>query len=150
MSKKATQRKLLPTEAMAVARNLRVAPRKLNLLAGMIRGKKVAEALRALTFSQKMAADPVKKTLASAIANAENNHNLDVDSLVVKEAFVGQGLMLKRFHTRARGRGVRIEKFFSHLTVVVASRTPEEIEQAKAKKQSKLEKSKEHKDGSKG
>ncbi|MCX8515528.1 MAG: 50S ribosomal protein L22, partial [Alphaproteobacteria bacterium] len=94
MSKKATPRALPPTEAKAVARNLRVAPRKLNLLAGLIRGKKVGEALRALDYSPKRAAGDVRKALASAIANAENNHNLDVDSLVVSQAYVGQGLML--------------------------------------------------------
>ncbi|MGI9461313.1 MAG: 50S ribosomal protein L22 [Alphaproteobacteria bacterium] len=141
MGKKTTPRKLSSSEAMAITRNLRVAPRKLNLLATIIRGKKVADALRVLTYSQKMAATAVKKTLSSAIANAENNHNLDVDSLVVKEAFVGQGLMLKRFHTRARGRGVRIEKFFSHLTVVVASKMVEEMDKQKTKKpKSKKEK----------
>lgn len=139
MSKKTTVRKLLPTEAMAVTRNLRVAPRKLNLVAGMIRGKKVGDALRALSYSPKMAAEAVKKTLASAVANAENNHNLDVDSLTVKEAFVGQGLMLKRFHTRARGRGVRIEKFFSHLTVVVASGLAEKSQQKQSKNEGNKE-----------
>lgn len=129
MSKSASKRQLTPTQVRAVARNLRISPRKLNLMAQMIRGKKAAEALRSLQYSPKRIADDVKKTLQSAIANAENNHNLDVDSLVVNEAYVGKGLLMKRFHTRARGRGVRIEKFFSHLTIIVESKTAEQLEQ---------------------
>ena len=98
---------------------LRVSPQKLNLVASMIRGKKVESALADLTFSRKRIATDVKKTLQSAIANAENNHGLDVDDLVVSEAFVGKAFVIKRFHARARGRAGRIEKPFSNLTVVV-------------------------------
>jgi len=102
-----------------VARMLRVSPQKLNLVAQLIRGKKVATALADLEFSQKRISREVRKCLESAIANAENNHDLDVDDLVVKEAFVGKALVLKRFHARARGRGARILKPFSNLTIVV-------------------------------
>lgn len=119
MSKAATPRALKDNEAKAVARNLRVSPQKLNLVAQLIRGKKVASALADLEFSQKRIARDVKKCLESAIANAENNHELDVDDLVVAEAFVGKGLVMKRFHARARGRAGRVEKFFSHITIVV-------------------------------
>lgn len=119
MGKPKTERRLADNEAQAVLRNLRVSPQKLNLVAAMIRGKKVDKALADLTFSRKRIAQDVKKTLESAIANAENNHSLDVDSLVVKEAFVGKNLVMKRFHARARGRGARILKPFSQLTVVV-------------------------------
>jgi large subunit ribosomal protein L22 len=98
---------------------IRVSPQKLNLVAQLIRGKKVERALAELEFSRKRIAVDVKKTLESAIANAENNHNLDVDDLVVAEAFVGKGLVLKRFSPRARGRAGRIEKPFSNLTIVV-------------------------------
>jgi large subunit ribosomal protein L22 len=119
MGKPKTERRLADNEAQAVLRNLRVSPQKLNLVAAMIRGKKVEKALADLTFSRKRIAQDVKKTLESAIANAENNHSLDVDSLVVKEAFVGKNLVMKRFHARARGRGARILKPFSQLTVVV-------------------------------
>ena len=102
-----------------MARNLRVSPQKLNLVAGLIRGKKVATALADLEFSRKRIARDVKKCLESAIANAENNHELDVDDLVVAEAHVGKGLVMKRFSPRARGRASRIEKPFSHITIVV-------------------------------
>jgi len=119
MSKPKTERRLKDNEAQAVARSLRVSPQKLNLVAQLIRGKKVDKALADLTFSRKRIAQDVKKTLQSAIANAENNHNLDVDQLVVAEAYVGKNLVLKRFHARARGRMGRIEKPFSQLTVVV-------------------------------
>ena len=98
---------------------IRVSPQKLNLVAGMIRGKKVANALAELTFSRKRIAGTVKKALESAIANAENNHELDVDNLVVAEAHVGKGLVMKRFSPRARGRASRIEKPFAHITIVV-------------------------------
>jgi large subunit ribosomal protein L22 len=98
---------------------LRVSPQKLNLLAQLIRGKKVDRALADLEFSRKRIAFDVKKTLESAIANAENNHGLDVDDLVVAEAFVGKALIMKRFSPRARGRAGRLEKPFSHLTIVV-------------------------------
>ncbi|ADP72189.1 MULTISPECIES: 50S ribosomal protein L22 [Rhodomicrobium] len=119
MSKPKTERRIKDNEAQAVARSLRVSPQKLNLVAQLIRGKKVDKALADLTFSRKRIAQDVKKTLQSAIANAENNHNLDVDQLIVAEAYVGKNLVLKRFHARARGRMGRIEKPFSQLTVVV-------------------------------
>src|SRR6201991_400333 len=119
MSKKKRDRDLADNEAKAVARMLRISPQKLNLLAQLIRGKKVATALADLEFSRKRIARDVKKCLESAIANAENNHNLDVDDLVVSQAFVGKALVMKRFHARARGRGARIEKPFSNLTIVV-------------------------------
>jgi large subunit ribosomal protein L22 len=119
MGKSATPRALPDTEAKAVARMLRVSPQKLNLLAQLIRGKKVASALADLQFSQKRIAQDVKKCLESAIANAENNHDLDVDDLVVAQAFVGKALVMKRFHARARGRASRVEKPFSNLTIIV-------------------------------
>ena len=117
---KAKRERVLPeNEAKAVTRLLRVSPQKLNLLAQLIRGKKVDKALADLTFSRKRIALVVKKTLQSAIANAENNHDLDVDALVVSQAFVGKNLVLKRWKPRARGRVGRIIKPFSQLTVVV-------------------------------
>ena len=119
MGKAATPRALPENEAKAVARMLRVSPQKLNLVAQLIRGKKVSTALADLEFSRKRIARDVRKCLESAIANAENNHNLDVDDLVVKEAYVGKALVLKRFHARARGRGARILKPFANLTIVV-------------------------------
>ena len=119
MGKQATPRALTENEAKAVARMLRVSPQKLNLVAQMIRGKKVDTALAELQFSRKRISTEVKKCLESAIANAENNHDLDVDDLVVSQAFVGKALVLKRFHARARGRGARILKPFANLTIVV-------------------------------
>ena len=119
MGKAATPRALPENEAKAVARMLRVSPQKLNLVAQMIRGKKVATALADLEFSRKRISTEVRKCLESAIANAENNHDLDVDDLVVSQAYVGKALVLKRFHARARGRGARILKPFSNLTIVV-------------------------------
>jgi large subunit ribosomal protein L22 len=119
MGKASTPRALADNEAKAVMRNIRISPQKLNLVAQLIRGKKVSAALADLEFSQKRIADDVKKTLESAIANAENNHSLDVDDLVVAQAFVGKALVMKRFAARARGRGTRIEKPFSHLTIIV-------------------------------
>ena len=119
MGKSATPRALPDNEAKAVARMIRVSPQKLNLVAQLIRGKKVSTALADLEFSRKRVARDVPKCLESAIANAENNHDLDVDDLVVSQAFVGKALVLKRFHARARGRGARIEKPFSNLTIVV-------------------------------
>ncbi len=117
---KAKRERVLPeNEAKAVTRLLRVSPQKLNLLAQLIRGKKVEKALADLTFSRKRIAAEVKKTLQSAIANAENNHDLDVDALVVSQAFVGKNLVMKRWKPRARGRVGRIIKPFSQLTVVV-------------------------------
>jgi len=106
-------------EAKAVNTIIRISPQKLNLLAQMIRGKKVERARAELQFSPKRAAIIVKKVLESAIANAENNHGLDVDNLVVAEAFVGKRMLMKRFHPRARGRSGAIEKFFSQITVIV-------------------------------
>lgn len=119
MGKEKRERALKDTEAKAVLRMVRTSPQKLNLVAAQIRGKKVDKALAELEFSRKRISLSVKKTLESAIANAENNHGLDTDSLVVSEAFVGKALVMKRFHARARGRGARIEKPFSHLTIVV-------------------------------
>src|SRR5205085_10374523 len=118
-------------QAMAIARNIRVSPRKLNLVAQQIRGKKVDRALNVLTFSPKRIAGVVKKTLQSAIANAENNHDLDVDDLVVSEASVGKNLVMKRFHARARGNAGGIEKFFSQITIVVEEKREEKKEEAK-------------------
>src|ERR1700683_3505740 len=119
MSKKKQPRSLADTEAKAVARMLRVSPQKLNLLAQLIRGKKVSMALADLEFSRKRIARDVRKCLESAIANAENNHDLDVDDLIVVEAHVGKALVLKRFTPRARGRAGAILKPFSNLTIVV-------------------------------
>jgi large subunit ribosomal protein L22 len=119
MSKPKRERSLGDNEARAIVRNLRTSPIKLNLVAEMIRGMKASEALTQLTFSNKRIAQDVKKALQSAIANAENNHNLNVDSLVVKEAWVGKAMVLKRYHARARGRGAQILKPYSHLTIVV-------------------------------
>jgi large subunit ribosomal protein L22 len=119
MGKPANKRRLPDTEALATGRMLRVSPQKLNLVAQLIRGKKADTALADLTFSNKRIARDVKKVLQSAIANAENNHSLDVDDLVVAEAFVGKNLVMKRWHARARGRVGRIEKPFSQITIVV-------------------------------
>ena len=112
-------RRVADNEAMAVARMLKVSPQKLNLVAAMIRGKKVDKALADLTFSKKRIAHDVKKCLQSAIANAENNHSLDVDSLIVSEAWVGKNLIMKRGRPRARGRYGKILKPFSEITIVV-------------------------------
>ena len=119
MGKRARERTLSDTEAKAVARLLRISPQKLNLVAGLIRGKKVSSALADLEFSRKRIARDVRKCLESAIANAENNHDLDVDDLVVAEAYVGKALVMKRFHARGRGRAGGILKPFSNLTIVV-------------------------------
>ena len=119
MSKKARERSLAENEAQAVARMLRVSPQKLNLVAGLIRGKKVATALADLEFSRKRISRDVRKCLESAIANAENNHDLDVDDLIVAEAHVGKALVIKRFTPRGRGRMGRIFKPFANLTIVV-------------------------------
>ncbi|HEX9158872.1 MAG TPA: 50S ribosomal protein L22 [Rhizomicrobium sp.] len=130
MGKKARARVLPANKAQAIGRSMRGSPRKLNVVAQSIRGKKAEAALNELTFSPKRIAKDVKKVLQSAIANAENNHDLDVDDLVVSEASVGKNMVLKRFHARARGRGARVEKPFSQITVVVAQVREEE----KAKK----------------
>ena len=119
MSKPSRPRKLAENEAKAVARTLRVSPQKLNLVAQMIRGKKVQTALADLEFSRKRIARDVQKCLQSAIANAENNHDLDIDELIVAQAHVGKALVIKRFVPRGRGRAGRIMKPFSHLTIVV-------------------------------
>ena len=119
MSKRAKERALSENEAKAVARMLRVSPQKLNLVAQLIRGKKVATALADLEFSRKRIARDVRKCLESAIANAENNHDLDVDDLIVAEAHVGKAMVLKRFTPRGRGKIGRIMKPFAHLTIVV-------------------------------
>jgi large subunit ribosomal protein L22 len=119
MGKKTRARALAENEAKAVSRRLRVSPQKLNLLAQLIRGKKVSAALADLEFSRKRMARDVRKCLESAIANAENNHQLDVDELVVAQAHVGKALVMKRFHARGRGRMSRILKPFANLTIVV-------------------------------
>jgi large subunit ribosomal protein L22 len=119
MGKPKTKRALKDNEAKAVLRMLRGSGQKLNLVASQIRGKKVEKALAELTFSNKRIAGPVKKTLESAIANAENNHGLEPDSLVVAEAYVGDSLVMKRFMARGRGKSARVEKPFSNLTIVV-------------------------------
>src|SRR5262245_4223998 len=129
MGKRARDRALSDNEAKAVARLLRISPQKLNLVAGMIRGKKVSSALADLEFSRKRIARDVRKCLESAIANAENNHDLDVDDLIVAEAYVGKALVMKRFQARARGRGDRVEKPFANLTVVVRE-VPADAEKA--------------------
>ena len=122
MSKKAAPRRLAETEASAHARALKVSARKLNLVAQTIRGKDASSALNELTFSPRRIARDVKKVLQAAIANAENNHQLDVDRLYVKEATVGRAFVMKRFHARGRGRAARVEKMFSNLTVIVRER----------------------------
>ncbi|MFZ1680495.1 MAG: 50S ribosomal protein L22 [Rhizobiaceae bacterium] len=119
MGKPKAPRPLADNEARAVLRTIRISPQKLNLVAALIRGKKVGTALADLEFSRKRIAGTVKKTLESAIANAENNHNLDVDTLVVAEAYVGKSIVMKRFHARGRGRASRVTRPFSHLTIVV-------------------------------
>jgi large subunit ribosomal protein L22 len=119
MGKQAAERRLAETEAGASMRGMRTSPRKLNLVAQTIRGKTASAALAELAFSRRRIAQDVRKVLQAAIANAENNHQLDVDRLFVKEATVGRAFVLKRFHTRGRGRSARVEKMFSHLTVVV-------------------------------
>ena len=119
MSKSASPRKVGDKEALAVATTIRGSAQKLNLVAALIRGRKVSDALNILTFSKRGMALDAKKVLASAIANAENNHNLDVDALIVADASVGKSISMKRFATRARGRSARIVKPFSRLRVVV-------------------------------
>ena len=131
MSKKARERSLADNEAKAIARMLRVSPQKLNLVAQLIRGKKVAAALADLEFSRKRIAKDVRKCLQSAIANAENNHELDIDDLVVAEAHVGKAIVIKRFAPRGRGRMGKIMKPFANLTIVVRQ-VEEAAAQAKA------------------
>ncbi len=122
MSKKARPRRLADNEAKAIARSLRTSPQKLNLVCQTIRGRSAEAALAELGFSKRRIANDVKKTLESAIANAENNHQLDVDRLYVAEAWVGKSMVMKRFRARARGRAARILKPWSRLTVVVRER----------------------------
>jgi large subunit ribosomal protein L22 len=119
MSKAKAPRKVGEKEALSVGTQIRGSAQKLNLVAGLIRGKRAGEAMSILQFSPKAMAVEVRKVLASAIANAENNHNLDVDALVIKEASVGKSISMKRFATRARGRSTRIVKPFSRLRIVV-------------------------------
>ncbi|MDJ0389741.1 50S ribosomal protein L22 [Roseomonas sp. E05] len=125
MSKPKHERTLAETAAQAVTRNIRVSPRKLNLAAGLIRGKKAQDAVAILTFSKRRIAQTVKATLESAIANAENNHQLDVDRLVVERVEVGRAIVMKRFHARGRGKAARVEKWFSHLSITVAEQQAE-------------------------
>ena len=130
MSKPKHPRGLADSEAQAVTFNIRVSPRKLNLVAAMIRGKKAQDAVAQLTFAKRRIAGTVKKTLESAIANAENNHSLDVDRLVVARAEVGRASVMKRFHARGRGKSSTIEKWFSHLKIVVAEQVVAEAAEA--------------------
>jgi len=134
MGKESRARILADHQAMAIGRNIRVSPRKLNLVAQQIRGKMVDRALNELTFSPKRIARDVKKVLQSAVANAENNHDLDVDDLVVREASVGKNLVMKRFHARARGNSGGVEKFFSQITIVVEEKREAEKKAAKPAK----------------
>ena len=122
MSKPKTERYLEETEAKAYLHGIKVSPRKLNLVAQSIRGLSAAAALNELAFSHRRIAHDVRKALQAAIANAENNHQLDVDRLYVKEASVGRAFSMKRFHARGRGRAARVEKYFSNLTVIVRER----------------------------
>jgi len=128
MSKPKHERALAETEAQAILSNIRISPRKLNLVAGLIRNKPASAAVATLTFSKRRIAGTVKKALQSAIANAENNHQLDVDRLVVTRAEVGKSVVMRRFHARGRGRASRIEKWFSHLKIVVAERQQAETQ----------------------
>jgi large subunit ribosomal protein L22 len=125
MSKPKHPRSLEDTEAQAILRNIRVSPRKLNLVAQLIRNRTAADAVATLTFSKRRIAQDVRKVLESAIANAENNHQLDVDRLIVSRAEVGRSMVMRRFQARGRGRAARVEKWFSHLKIVVAERTQE-------------------------
>ncbi len=122
MSKPNQPRALAENEAQAIVSNLRVSPRKLNLVAAMIRNLPAQRAIATLTFSKRRIAQQVRKALESAIANAENNHQLDVDRLVVARAEVGRSIVMRRFHARGRGKAARVEKWFSHLKIVVAER----------------------------
>ena len=124
MGKPKRERSLPENEAKAIAKNLRVSPQKLNLVAGLIRGKKINAAIADLEFSKKRIAQDVKKCVMSAVANAENNHGLDVDDLIIAEAWVGKNLIMKRFHARGRGRSAQVIKPFSQITVVVREVKP--------------------------
>jgi len=141
MGKETRARVLEDTQAKAIGKMLRTSPRKLNLVAQSIRGKSAEAALYELTFSPKRIAKAVKKVLQSAIANAENNHDLDVDDLVVKEASVGKNLVMKRFHARARGRGARVERPFSQVTIIVEEKRETAPVEKPTPKKAKAEKS---------
>ena len=130
MSKPTNANRIPVNSALAIARHVRSSPRKLNLVAQLVRGKSVGQALNALEFCEKAVAEEVRVVLQSAIANAENNHNLDVDLLVVSEATVGKTLVMKRFRARAKGRGAPIQKPFSNLRIVVQERAPAKDVQA--------------------
>ena len=147
MGKEARARVLADNQARAVGYNIRTSPRKLNLVAQTIRGKKVEAALNELTFSPKRVSHEVKKVLQSAIANAENNHDLDVDDLVVIEASVGKNMVLQRFHARARGRGASVEKPFAQITIVVEEKAAKEEEKKAAAKSKKAAKGKSKSEG---
>ena len=140
MGKPKRERSLSDSEAQAVARNLRVSPRKLNLVAGLIRGKRVDTALADLEFSRKRIAQDVRKCVMSAVANAENNHGLDVNELVVSEAFVGKNLIMRRFQARGRGRASSITKPFSQITVIVRQKAEEDAEPSTKKKSKSADK----------
>jgi len=120
MGKEKNKRREQDNEAKVVLRNIRVSPQKLNLVAQMIRNQSASKALSILQFSKRRISNDVEQALRSAIANAENNHSLDIDKLVVKEAYVGKGVVMKRIHARARGRGAKIIKPFSHLTILLS------------------------------
>ncbi len=138
MGQAANPKRTNDNEARAYLRTVRISPRKLNLVAGLIRGKSASKALTDLTFSKRRIAEDVKKLLMSAIANAENNHNLDIDRLFVAEATVGKAIVMKRFHARGRGKAASIEKFFSNMTIIVRERSEAAVKPtAKAKKDSK-------------
>jgi large subunit ribosomal protein L22 len=137
MGKPKTERRLPKDAAQAKAASIRTSARKLNLVAASIRGKNAATALTQLTFEKRRMAHDVKKVLQAAIANAENNHSLDVDKLYVAEAFVGRAFVMKRFHTRGRGKSAGIEKPFSNLTIIVRERADGEIEAKKASSRAK-------------
>ena len=137
MGKPALERQLPDNEVKAVGRMIRTSQYKLNVVTGLIRGKKVDQAINDLTFSRRRIAIDVLKVLRSAVANAENNHNLDVDDLVVSQAWTGKNLVLKRFHARGRGRGAGILKPFSEVTIVLREQKPEEKEAKKTAKKKK-------------
>lgn len=137
MGKAKRERVLADNEAMAIAKNIRVSPQKLNLVAGLIRGKKVDQAMADLEFSRKRIAADVRKCLMSAVANAENNHSLDVNDLVVAEAHVGRNIVMRRFHARGRGRAAVVEKPFSQITVIVRETDADAQAEAEAKKKAK-------------
>ena len=149
MGKQSLERVLPDNQAKAVGRMIRISPRKLNLVAQSIRGQTAERALNTLTFSPKRVAKQVKKILQSAIANAENNHDLDVDDLVVREASVGKNLLMRRFHARARGHAGGIEKFFSQITIIVEEKREKEEEKKPAPKKARGKAQSETKSGAK-